>query len=293
MSAPRKNHIYKLLPLLMLLTTNTLAAVSSEESSEVLIEKYKSSTIVPDKTVFFTMLCYNIQSRPVLDNASKKNPIIGRLLQKYDIAGLQEAFVSHEKIFKSADPLGGVYFGKRRHSFKLVNSGLAVLSKYPVEKAEAEYFKDEGSLENRLGSKGVLMARYVLNNAYLDFYTTHLAAGTEADSGESRRSEIKQIISFIQKNSPPENAVILCGDFNLPFDSLKTLLTFGMINCAEKLSLKVQGIDHIFYRSGAKLKLTPVKWEILKTEFTFPDGKQLSDHLPIMASFQVNTVPFN
>lgn len=287
-----RKHLYYLLPLFLLSAAVLLTAVSCGGNPAASLEKHELPTAAPGRTAFFTVLCYNIQSRPVLDHASEKNPIIGRLLRKYDFAGIQEAFVSHDKMFEAADSLGGVYFGRRRHLFKLANSGLAVLSKYPVVKAEAEYFEDEGSLENRLGSKGILMVRHALNGADLDFYTTHLAAGTEADSGESRRNEMKQIINFIRRHSPPENAVILCGDFNLQQDALNPFLEFGLTNCAEELGFgALTGIDHILYRSGDKLKLTPVEWKILKTEFLFPDGKQLSDHSPVMTLFQVKAIP--
>ena len=168
------------------------------------------------------VLSYNIQSRPVLDKSAEKNPQIGRRLTAFDLVGVQELFVGDGEFFRNTGGMAHVYFGKKRHAFKLVNSGLAVLAKCPAETSATEYFEDEGSLENRLGSKGILMVRYRIGGEPLDFYTTHLAAGTEEESGESRRNQVRQIIRFIKKHSPDGNAVILCGDFNLRLDKLGT-----------------------------------------------------------------------
>ena len=254
------------------------------------LERYTPA--VPDggSAATIAVLCYNIQSRPVLDDSSGKNPRIGWKLARYDFAGIQELFASPGRMFEAADSsLGRVYFGKRRHWFKIVNSGLAVFSKHRILHAEAEYFEDEGSLENRLGSKGVLMVRCEVNGAPLDFYTTHLAAGTEAVSGESRRKELRQIIAFIRRHSPAENAVILCGDFNLPEKALGVLAEFGLRNCASELGAgKKNAIDHIYFRSGKKLPLRAESWKIPNEDFRFPNGKALSDHAPVAATFRLD-----
>lgn len=234
------------------------------------------------------VLSYNIQSRPVLDKSAEKNPQIGRRLTAFDLVGVQELFVGDGEFFRNTGGMAHVYFGKKRHAFKLVNSGLAVLAKRPAETSATEYFEDEGSLENRLGSKGILMVRYRIGGEPLDFYTTHLAAGTEEESGESRRNQVRQIIRFIKKHSPDGNAVILCGDFNLRLDKLAAFRELGLRNCAEVMGREKEAvIDHILYRSGSGLKLTPAGWNILNEEFRDKDGRPLSDHQPLQVIFRL------
>ena len=287
-SGIRKRRCY--LWLLLLPVGIVLFAASCGGNPSASLEHCTPAVPAGDPGPVISVLCYNIQSRPVLDDAAGKNPRIGRKLAQYDFAGIQELFASPGKVFEAADSsIGGGYFGKRRHWFKIVNSGLAVFSKHRIIHAEAEYFEDEGSLENRLGLKGVLMVRCEVNGAPLDFYTTHLAAGTEAVSGKSRRKELQQIIAFIRRHSPEENAVILCGDFNLSEKALGVLSEYGLGNCASELGAgKKNAIDHIYFRSGEKLRLRAESWGFPNEDFQFPNGKALSDHAPIVAVFRLD-----
>lgn len=276
-----------IIPLILLLSAGHLLTEDSRNSMRPV------QPLPPLMTAStFSVITYNIQSRPLLDDCKGKNPAIGTLLGEYDIAGIQESFHRHDLLFKNSK-LGEVYFGRRCHSLKLVNSGLAILSRFGIEKAASEYFGDEGSLENRLGSKGVMMARLRVNSGYIDFYTTHLAAGTVQDSGEAREHQIDQIIKFIEKNSSPDNAVIICGDFNLRMEKGSGR---GLDKLTEKLKLSNSAaeagqdpknfIDHIFYRSGTKLNIKVQKMEIQGEKFSV-DGKPLSDHSPIMVRFKI------
>ena len=51
---------------------------------------------------------------------------------------------------------------------------------------------------------------------------------------------------------------------------------------------KEANIDHIFYRSGKNLKLTPQQWSVLKKPFQMSNGEYLSDHDPVLAIFSIN-----
>ena len=235
-----------------------------------------------------SVLSYNIQARPVLDACDQKTPLIGERLNSYDLIGLQEAFSSYDKIFQRASSLEGVAFCRRRHPLKLVNSGLAVLTRFPISDIDSEYFEEEGALENCLGSKGVLMARIRVNGCDLDFYTTHLAAGEGQKLLPSKRLQLEQIISFIRKHSPKKRAVILSGDFNLRLEDLGALEVLGLVNTAVELNLQKDSfIDHIFYRSGKDLLLKPISRQVLRQGFDSPEGTPLSDHHPLLVQFEV------
>ena len=240
----------------------------------------------------FTVVSYNIQARPLLDDCGWKSPLIGERLRPFDLAGLQESFCGYQQLFEQNGLHSGARFGRRRHLLKPTNSGLAVLSRFPITGAAAEYFEDEGSLENRAASKGVLLARIELNRQKLDVYTTHLAAGTPAVSGEARRNQLKQFAVFIQRNSPPDHAVIACGDFNLQPASpeLAEFLEQAGLR-SSTLELGFSGwppIDHIFYRPSAALPLRPVLRQLLKKEFTIEGHGPLSDHAPLLVEFRLD-----
>ena len=98
----------------------------------------------PLQTKKFSIVSYNIQARPVLDPCDQKTPLIGELLNAYDLIGVQEAFSSYEKIFKKASLLQGVAFTKRRHPLKLVNSGLAILTRFLIIDIDPNILKKKG-----------------------------------------------------------------------------------------------------------------------------------------------------
>ena len=135
------------------------------------------------------------------------------------------------------------------------------------------------------------MVRLQLNGAPLDFYTTHLAAGSPGVSGEARIAQLGQIAAFIRRTSPPENAVILCGDFNLTLHAKqKELLNFlnetGLRNPVAELKCEKKSfIDHVFYRPSSSLPLKPLSWDVLKQEFPVSGPDALSDHAPIRVRF--------
>ena len=234
------------------------------------------------------VISYNIQARPLLDNASAKVSAIGKRLTEFDLVGIQELFVGASGFASGAEGMNFRYFEPKSHAFKIVNSGLAILSKYPVEKTAQEYFENEGSFENVLASKGVYLARIRIAGRIVDFYTTHMAAGREKDSGAARKDQSEQILRFIQKNSPPAHAVILTGDFNWRLPKLKLFSQIGLQSVAEELKCeKNTRIDHIFYRSGKTLQLTPVQWNVQKESFQKSNGDSFSDHDPVQAIFQI------
>ncbi len=270
---------------------------SSVSRSGVVINRVSPSVATPENT--FSLLCYNIQSRPVLDASNDKAPLIGIAASSADIVALQESFVGTELLFRSWGPDCSerkemAYFNRRRHPLKLCNSGLAILAAHTILATEAEYFQSEGSLENRLASKGVLMARINLPNGIpLDVYTTHLAAGSERFSGEARRKQSEQIIAFIKRNSPPENCVIVCGDLNLRHDGvagkiLDRISTEAGLTNAGPADQTPKRIDHVFYRGSSNVSMTPVRWEFLS--FRDVTGKPLSDHAPLRVKFRLDRI---
>ena len=83
--------------------------------------------------------------------------------------------------------------------------------------------------------------------------------------------------------------MILCGDFNLPEKALGVLAEFGLRNCASELGAgKKNAIDHIYFSSGKKLPLRAESWKIPNEDFRFPDGRALSDHAPVAATFRLD-----
>ena len=80
---------------------------------------YASSAVADDT---LKVVSYNVQVRPVLDDAGKL-PEIGKRITDFDIVGIQELFVGAERLKNAAGGMNFRYFAPRRHIFKIVNSG--------------------------------------------------------------------------------------------------------------------------------------------------------------------------
>ena len=110
-SGIRKRRCY--LWLLLLPVGIVLFAASCGGNPSASLEHCTPAVPAGDPGPVISVLCYNIQSRPVLDDAAGKNPRIGRKLAQYDFAGIQELFASPGKVFEAADSsIGGGVFRK-------------------------------------------------------------------------------------------------------------------------------------------------------------------------------------
>jgi endonuclease/exonuclease/phosphatase family metal-dependent hydrolase len=266
--------------------------------------------------IVFTVATYNVQARPFLDGAEGKFQAIAPRLNQFDIVALQECFVAHRSLWAQTTFPVRIYDGSRTDWYRLVSSGLSVLSRFRVLEVSAEKFRDPEGLRfvfraknDGLASKGILFARLDLGNGRaLDLYNVHMEAGGDDASNEARRLQTKQLINYILAESPPENAVLVVGDFNMkPSAKRKTLVgqypkdltglgrsklldvILGELELANAGSLSGAPppnlIDHILYRSGTTTKLKPAAWRLAKEDFLDEEGAPLSDHDPVVTTF--------
>ncbi|MCK5862900.1 MAG: endonuclease/exonuclease/phosphatase family protein [Candidatus Hydrogenedentes bacterium] len=264
---------------------------------------------VTDGPVTFSIMTYNVQARPWFDDSKHTFHYLSPLLNKYDICAVQECFKDHNRLWNEAEHPVKIYHATLKHPLKVVGSGLSILGKYPLEKTTGINFAHQGDKQNLPASKGVLMARFKIQDMLLDVYTTHIAAGKHTASLEARIAQGNEIIQFIQTNSPPENAVILLGDFNMrPSRGTKDKeankdnpRVYGFDRIVDALKLRdasdeINGpigkeIDRILFRPGKNQTLQPLDWEHDAPEFYDPDGKALSDHEPVIVNFKLTKEP--
>lgn len=162
------------------------------------------------------ILLWNVWLLPSLltDGKSKtRASIISKLLNQFDIVILNEAFTNKTALIK--DTVHPCVIASERTFYKLLDSGLMILSKYPIENAQFLAFSHLETWD-QLSSKGILKASIRLNeHTVIDLYGTHLQAGAEKSHHEARLSQINQIYSFVRKYSITDaNPIVLCGDLN-------------------------------------------------------------------------------
>lgn len=270
---------------------------------------------VQPESIDFSVIAYNVQARPVFDKSGAKFDAMSPLLNSYDIVAIQECFKKHNDLWEGTTHPVRIYHNTLRHPFKLVNSGLSILGRFPLDGVESIHFSVDGDGQNWPANKGLLMARFRAGGMPLDVYTTHFAAGRKERSRRDKPIQTREAIEFIQKHSPPEHAVIFLGDFNMKtlpeeqrmsaaeietakkdlsgldreqcFQVLKAAL--GLTDVMDELHDEIISIpDHILYRSGTKARLTPTRFQFDDEKFYFENREPLSDHKPLIAEFRLS-----
>lgn len=239
-----------------------------------------------------TIVTYNVAGLPEVlsQSAPARNiPLIGRLLNGYDLVLVQEDFwyhanlardllLPHKSLPKVAIP-----------TLATLGDGLNRWSRFAFRDHDRVPWKSchghLGCASDCLAQKGFDFARHELGDGIdLDVYNVHADAGTCAHDRSSRASEYDQLAEYIDRRSAGR-AVVVAGDFNLdendPADApvLETFAKRLGLRCAcDALRCGIATLDRVLVRSGADLRLEPVSWS--QPEFEAPDGRDLSDHEP-------------
>ncbi len=259
------------------------------------------------------MLTYNVAGLPVGISQSSpdvNSPLIGELINGYDIVVLQEDFG-----FFSAD-----IAGPARHRFRsdvhpgpkelnpidrdgvLAGDGLRRYSNFNFHDYDRQPWLEcfggadtsDGGAGDCLALKGFSVAATVLDTGIeVDIYNLHVEAGsTEADLAAAEAG-LAQLAAVIVSRSP-DRPLIIGGDWNLhsgrPAEA--TLLanfaaTVELTTVCEVLDCGANAnrIDQVMFRSGPDLVLTPVLHQFEDSVFVDIAGDPLSDHDPLVVHF--------
>lgn len=274
----------------------------------------------------FSVVTYNIQGRPVLDDTRGKFPEIGRRLGDFDLIGIQECFVNHEYLWGTMDHPVKVFDDTLRNPWKLVGSGLSNVGRFPLVGVEHMHFSTKGEFQNRPASKGILLTRFDIGGHTVDLYNTHMEAGSSREASTARLQQVEELIAFVHAQSPPEHSVIFVGDFNMrPLrefygDSVTDSKLIGFQRMREGLgpdfrdaSDEIHGlpgpmsaenrdapwrrrpggpedIDRFLFRAGEGVRLEALSWDKPIEDFRADTGELLSDHDPIIVVFRLEAI---
>ncbi len=243
------------------------------------------------------IVTYNTHGLPAWiarDAPEERFPAIGKLLNTYDLAVVQEDFFHHERL------LGVLTLPLRARGNQ--GSGLTTLARLPAEilvETQAEpYEVCSGWLfgaNDCLGDKGFLRTRLALpNGALVDFVNTHLDAGRDEPDRDARRAQLELLAERL-RGSSASLALVVGGDLNLRFDdpSDRALLDrfAAALGLADSEAKPAPGsgwerIDYLLYRSGSDVSLE-VLAAGMAPEFV-RDGAPLSDHPALWARLRVS-----
>ncbi|MET0391441.1 MAG: endonuclease/exonuclease/phosphatase family protein [Polyangiales bacterium] len=270
--------------------------------------------ITPSPTGSFVALTYNVAGLPEGLSSSMPSvnmPIIGPLLNGYDVVLLQESWQTpdpnplaplrgyHEILVASADhpykttPAPQPFGSNPARPLGLLSDGLNVFSRYPLgETTRVAWSTCVDTEADCLAFKGFSMTPLTLADGLIvHIYDLHMEAGESTQDVAARELGIGQLVEHIRVYSAGA-AVIVGGDFNLhsnttPDDTqFADLLSEGKLrDTCDELQCGDDGrIDKILYRSGP-VTLRPRSWKLQDKVFVTSTGTALSDHLPVAVTF--------
>mgnify|MGYP000698790487 CR=1 FL=1 len=161
------------------------------------------------------VLTLNTWMIPVKRKKAKvRSKLIGKAIQGYDIALLQEVFTSKvRRLITNSTNRAGFSNRFQKREFLKVNAGVQSFSKYQITKSAFLRFTNCNGGQC-LSRKGVLYIQIKLpSGQLLDVFNTHLQA-YEKDS-EIRKRQLVKAMKFINKYNSQSTPALFAGDFNI------------------------------------------------------------------------------
>lgn len=240
----------------------------------------------------FSLLTYNVAGLPQgisPSNPEKNIPLISPLLNKFDIALVQEDFYYHDELKSKAqhpyqsepkNPSAPFFFGDGLNRFSVFP--------FPTLYRETWLSCSNGNGNDCLAAKGFSVAETeIAPGVKIDIYNLHLDSGGTQEDFEARSTQIAQLLRTISSRSA-NKALIVAGDTNLNTESrpedvglFQILLDgTGLSDACRSLSCGNELVDRVLFRNGSSVTLKAISWEI-DPEFVDKQGNPLSDHSAI------------
>jgi len=236
-----------------------------------------------------------------------------------DIVGFQEIYNKkhQEYVINELKSKYPYHFLKNGEGLKF-DSGLMLLSKYPITDTAFHPFNENSFDEKIFVNKGFLSCDiFIKDFGEINFINTHLTSGGTLQEQDSKKiikirdSQINQIHETVLNNNSPS---IILGDFNsgqhISTPNYQNLINNGFVDSYSKSGLNnytwdskiylnkkgthsnsiSQKIDHIFLQNNLLKNVNILSSDIIFTESVFElNGNEihLSDHFGIQTELVV------
>ena len=229
----------------------------------------------------------------------RRMELIGRTLATLnpDVVGIQEAFIAKDRAvlqeqLKYSRLQNYAYF-----DYGIVNSGLMILSAFPILETEFHQFTSKGKWYkiwqgDYWAGKGIAMARLAILGGELEFYNTHAQAsyhkkGERDEYGDVRMGQMQEICDFLKNKSNSINPAIFVGDFNSTTGMKEYNFLVKEADLQRMLTVATEW-DHVFAVRKANWEYTASPTRLLTTAKT-ENGEEirLSDHNGYMTAITI------
>lgn len=203
--------------------------------------------------ITLTVLLFNVWNLPGIctDGKSRERAFaISPHLNAYDVVILNEAFQNKDALLK--DVVHKHRFVLKRQWYTLFDSGVVILSKYPIVDTRSEHYSMRRSFD-WFAAKGLAMCTLDVKGTYVDVYGTHMQAGNSAPETRARLSQALQVAEAVQKWSPPMRPIIFAGDLNMGPTLDSAYETFSVHYGSREDAIHRTG-SYIAMRDGAGLE---------------------------------------
>jgi hypothetical protein len=237
----------------------------------------------------FTLLTYNVAGLPELfspSNPRQNIPLVSPLLNRYDVALVQEDFSYHHELVQAAlHP----FRSRPMRPRSFVGDGLSQFSRFDFPSVHrVRWERCNGIVSHAtdcLADKGFTFSDLSLApGVHVHLYNLHADSGSGSLDVETRAQNFEQLTRYIDEHSRAQ-ALIVAGDTNLRVlnhrgdaDTLAAFITtLGMSDACEPRVTPEEQIDRVLYRTSVELELSaPRCWNDLG--FVDARGEGLSDH---------------
>ena len=271
----------------------------------------------------FLALTYNVAGLPEAFTSSPnplaRMPIIGQLLNDYDLTLLQETWETPaENPFAPQRAYHELLTAEAKHPYRsislpqpfgmdptrpeaLLSDGLNEFSRIEFDPATVEHvrwskcFGTSSGASDCLAFKGFTRTVHVLApGVELDVYNLHGEAGGSEQDLPLKQLDFEELAAYINAHSV-DRAIILGGDTNLHTDEAfaggiwQTFRTAtGVVDVCDTLDCGTDNhdIDKFAYRSSSSLTIEPLSHAFEREKFTYSGGLPLSDHEALAVRFR-------
>ena len=190
-------------------------------------ERYSPETYVskPSNESNISIVTYNIQKFPW---SMKSFDDLHRMLKHYSIILLQECF---DETFQSLEGYFPDYHICRGtlKGINIMNSGLVILSKYPITDVQFYLYKQSNPLTfDILSEKGILTAQIEINGKKIYVMNTHLQSCDFYRYDRYAVLQLDELNQYLTHLRLREEKYIVGGDFNIDIQDFTRLAKSDM-----------------------------------------------------------------